>query len=183
MAARIILISGPAGAGKTSVSRIMAECAESEYTAHLHSDDFYRYIRKGYIDPWRNESGDQNETVVEAVAASAKRYTQGGYEVYVDGIIGPWFLGPWLRLSEEGLDVRYVVLRPNVRETVMRAMNREKRKEFPLTPEIVTALWNSFSDLGEYEAHAVDTGGQTVEESARYIQEKLRQNGFRIFGV
>ena len=37
----------------------------------------------------------------------------GVYEVYVDGIIGPWFLKPWIQLARAGMDVRYIVLRPD----------------------------------------------------------------------
>lgn len=32
--------------------------------------------------------------MIEAVAASAERFSAGGYEVFVDGTIGPWFLEP-----------------------------------------------------------------------------------------
>jgi hypothetical protein len=33
--------------------------------------------------------------VVEAFTASAKRFAQGGFEVVVDGVVGPWFLEAW----------------------------------------------------------------------------------------
>ena len=26
----------------------------------------------------------------------------GKYEVYVDGVIGPWYLGPWINIAEKG---------------------------------------------------------------------------------
>lgn len=32
---------------------------------------------------------------------AAKRYVRGGYDVVVDGIIGPWFLKPWLNIVQE----------------------------------------------------------------------------------
>lgn len=71
MAGRIILISGPCGAGKTTVARILAEEAPGS-AVHLHTDDFYHSIRKGYIPPWLDGSADQNETVVEAAAAAGQ---------------------------------------------------------------------------------------------------------------
>ena len=35
----------------------------------------------------------------------------GGYDVIVDGIVGPWFLEPWRALVREDYEVHYIVLR------------------------------------------------------------------------
>ena len=165
MTNKIIIISGATGTGKTSTAGILTENAPSRLAVHLHTDDFYQYIKRGYIAPWLEEAGDQNETVAEVIAASARSYAEGGYEVYVDGVIGPWFLKPWQNMAGEGIDVRYIVLRPGEQVTVQRAAEREQRACFPL-------------DLGEFEAHAVDTSLQTVQESAECIAERLRAGEF-----
>jgi len=181
MSARIIIISGSPGAGKTTIARILAENSIFEKAVHIELDDFWQYIRKGYIHPWEDNSGDQNETVVEAVAASAKRYSEGGYEVFVAGTIGPWFIDPWIKIAKNNVDVRYVVLRPNEETTVSRVAGRTQRDSFPLNIEIVKNLWSSFADLGIYESHTVDTTSQTIEESAAVIQKMLAENAFRIY--
>lgn len=171
--ARIVIISGATGTGKTSISRILAENSTYDRAVHIHTDDFYQYIRKGYISPWLNGTGEQNETIIEAVAASAKRFSAGGYEVFVDGVIGPWFLKPWNKIAEDGVDVRYIVLRPDEQTTILRATNREQRDYFPLNCEAVKAVWRSFCDLGSYESNIIDTTGQTVDESVTLIQKML----------
>ena len=171
---RIVLISGPCGSGKTTVSRMLAESGDSPLAVHIHTDDFYQYIRRGYIPPWWEDSGDQNETVVRAAAACGEQYALGEYEVYVDGVVGPWFLGPWKRLTEKGLDLRYVVLRPGLEATVDRAMGRDQQEESPLKEENVRQMWEMFSSLGGYEAFALDTTEQTAAESARLIRERIR---------
>jgi cytidylate kinase len=180
MSARIVVISGAPGTGKTSVSRILAENSTYDRAVHIHTDDFYQYIRKGYITPWLDGSGDQNNTMIEAAAASAKRFSAGGYEVFVDGVIGPWFLKPWIQISEEGIDVRYIVLRPSEQTTVLRVNNREQNEYFPLSDEVVKNLWRSFTDLGKYESHVLDTTAQTVDESAAHIQKMLLEENFRL---
>ena len=38
-------------------------------------------------------------------AEAAKRYARGGYDVIVDGIVGPWFLEPWLNIVQEHYEV------------------------------------------------------------------------------
>ena len=48
------------------------------------------------------------------------------YDVIVDGIIGPWFLEPWLNIVREGYEVHYIVLRANKEETMKRAIERSK---------------------------------------------------------
>ena len=58
----------------------------------MHTDDFYHYLSKGAILPHLPESNEQNLIVIEAFLEAAKRYARGGYDVIVDGIIGPWFL-------------------------------------------------------------------------------------------
>ena len=47
------------------------------------------------------ESNEQNLIVIEAFLEAAKRYARGGYDVIVDGIVGPWFLEPWLNIVQE----------------------------------------------------------------------------------
>lgn len=180
MSEKIVLISGACGTGKSTISRILAEKSSCTQTVHMHTDDFYQYIRKGYTAPWLDGSGDQNETVVEAAAASAARFAAGGYEVYVDGVIGPWFLQPWLSLAKTGLDVRYFVLRPDEQSTIRRAAEREQRAEFPLDSNAVQKMWRMFADLGRYEANVVDTTSQTVTESAGLIQNFLSGEAFHI---
>ena len=62
----------------------------------------------------------------------------------------------------------------------MRATERAPRDCFPLTADIVKNLWNSFADLGIYEPNAVDTTGQTAEESAALIEKTINDGCFRI---
>lgn len=39
--------------------------------------------------------------VIEAFLEAAKRFARGGYDVIVDGIVGPWFLDPWKKAAQE----------------------------------------------------------------------------------
>lgn len=180
MTARIVLVSGACGTGKTSLSRLLADQSEQAHAVHFHTDDFYSYIRKGYIEPWQDGSGDQNEIVIEAMAASAVRFAEGGYEVYVDGVIGPWFLEPWRKVAESGIDVRYIVLRPDEQTTVRRAAERAKQEECPLDETVVRSMWQMMASLGAYEDHAVNTSGQSLKESAALIQKRLAAGDFRL---
>ena len=176
---RIVIISGPPGSGKSSVSKRLAEDSIYDRAAHMHTDDFYRYIRKGYVSPWLSEANEQNTVIIEAFAASVKELAIGGYEVIVDGVLGPWFLDPWFGLAQSGFDIRYIILRPDEQTTISRAVNRES--DTALTDiEAVKHMWQAFSDLGLYESHAIDTTHQSINETVALIQKMLAENAMRI---
>ena len=180
MSARIVIISGAAGTGKTSLSKILAENSTYDCAVRIQIDEFNDYIRKGFISPWLNGARNQNETVIEAVAESAKRFSKGGYEVFIDGVVTPKLLASWIEMAAEGFDVRYIVLRPNEQTTVTRAAEREQNILYPLETEFVLKIWSFFSDLGQYESHVIDTSAHILDESVALIQKKLVENTFLI---
>jgi predicted kinase len=169
--ARIVIVSGPPGAGKSSVARRLAESSPFPRTVHLHTDDFYGYIRKGFIPPWLPGTHDQNMVIVEVSVATSRTYAAGGFEVIVDGVVGPWYLGPWLQAARD-FDVRYVVLRPDSQTTLARAVGRTEPGAL-IDADPIRKMWQDFADLGQWESHVLDTTGMTLEESVAAVQERL----------
>ncbi|MCU1430777.1 MAG: shikimate kinase, partial [Actinomycetia bacterium] len=56
----IIVVSGPGGVGKSTVSHLIA--AAFDRSVHLQTDDLMASVVKGWVDPNLPEAGHQNET-------------------------------------------------------------------------------------------------------------------------
>lgn len=169
---RIIIITGSPGTGKTTTSNVVAEKSSMEKSVHMHTDDFYHYLVKGAIPPHLPESNEQNLIVIEAFLEAAKRYARGGYDVIVDGIIGSWFLEPWLNVVKEGYEVHYIILRASKEETMKRAVCRSKLNR-ETNIELVKVMWEQFSNLGAYEANVIDTTNDTIYDTVFKIKERV----------
>jgi hypothetical protein len=170
----ILILTGSPGAGKTTTARSLV--AESSGPAvHLHSDDFWHFIRKGAIPPYLPESRKQNDVVMGILAKAAEGYAAGGYFVVLDGIIGPWFIHPFKGLKQP-LD--YIVLRPALEAAIERC---RLRGGGTLTdPEPISALHKQFSTLGEFEKHVIDTVGHSPDETLTAVQAALVGGRFRL---
>lgn len=166
---RIIIITGSPGTGKSTTASIVAKESSLPKAVHMHTDDFYHYIQKGAIPPFLPESQEQNLIVIEAFLEAAKRFARGGYDVIIDGIVGPWFLNPWLNVVQDNFEVHYIVLRATKEETMKRAINRTKLDEND-NIELVEKMWEQFNDLGTYESNIIGTTNQSTEESVSAIK-------------
>jgi chloramphenicol 3-O-phosphotransferase len=176
---RIVIVTGPPGAGKSTVAQRLARGADGPLAMHLHTDDFYAYVVKGFVDPWRPESQAQNVTLMNAIASVAAIGAMGGYEVFVDGIVGPWFFEPWLSAARRyALELDYVLLMPDEATTVARGT---ARKGHPMTdPAVMRQMWQAFRDAAPPADGVLDTTGQTIDETVAAVRTGLANGRFRL---
>src|SRR3954467_3610914 len=84
----LIVVTGPPGAGKSSVARVLADAAHRSVL--IEGDAFFGFLASGAIEPGLPASSDQNTIVTQAAASAAGAFVRGGYATVYDGIVGPW---------------------------------------------------------------------------------------------
>jgi predicted ATPase len=170
----VVVVTGPPGAGKSTACADLA--VRADRAVLVDGDAFFQAVKAGWVAPWLPESGKQNETVIDALGAAASRYARGGYVVFVEGIVGPWFLDRFR--GELNGPLHYVVVRPNRNAAFARAT---ARPEAHLTePAPITKLYDEFETLGVYERCVVDNSMQTIGETVDAIVKGLESGTFRV---
>ncbi|MCI3927701.1 AAA family ATPase [Streptomyces sp. AN091965] len=174
----LLLLGGPPGAGKSAVADALASGAEQP-TVHLRTDSLYVWIRSGFVPPYLPQAQRQNEVVLDVMTRAACAYGRGGYDVVLDGILGPWVLAAFrTACRQDDLALAYAVLRPSLDVAIARATQR-KGRQLKDTDTIV-GLYGAFQELGALEGHVVDSSSQTPEQTAADLATGLRAGRFTL---
>ena len=170
----ITIVTGSPGAGKTTLAQHAAKA--SQRGLHLPADVFYTFPAHA-ISPILPEAHEQNAAVIAAVSRAAAAFASRGYEVFLDGIVGPWFLPVvTAELGSTGIPVEYVILRVSLEQAISRATTRTQ----PGAAEVVRHMHAAFENLGEYASHTLDTTHRGIEESAG---EFIRRRAAGVFAL
>lgn len=117
----LIIVTGPPGAGKSTVSRLVADSFGSSVL--IPGDWFFGRWRSGAIDPWLPQALPQTSVAASAAAAAAGAFTRGDCHVIYDGFIPPRDL-PGFAAAAGLSALHYAVILPSVTTCVNRVMSR-----------------------------------------------------------
>ena len=166
---RTLLIGGCPGSGKTSVARAIA--GETDRGVHIETDAFFRFV-PNLIDPSTSKSKAQNETIIQAYCMAATAYINGGYNVILEGVVGPWLFPSILPILNE---FDYVMLDASLETVQMRVRFRSTQDS--ARPSIVGRMHPQFDRVKEtHSKHVLDTDRISVDDAVSAIL-KLRTGG------
>ena len=159
----ILILTGPAAAGKNTISNILAK--KREKCAVIDVDMVRWMYRQPYIAPWEDaeEGKEQQKFGVENACLLAQNFIKKGLDVILLDVV----VDETAKLYREQLpDAKIVLLLPTFEEAHSRFLNRHKsilEKEF----KIVYDWQMAFTDYDE----KIDNTNLSVEETVEKLQK------------
>ena len=168
----VVLITGPAGAGKTTITTKLAE--KIPQTAVIEVDMLRGSIKNGYIlpFPYTEEAGKQLLLGARNAVSLTKNFLTEGFNVCIDDVASGTILDfYWEQLKDEKFSI--FLLLPD--KKALEKRDKGRGEDFRMG-ERALELHDKFTERAKEEEHwhVLDTTSQKEEETIRTILGILR---------
>ena len=167
--AKLYIITGPAGVGKSTVSKKLAEkCSKSVL---IEGDEIYHQVIGGYVPAW--QEGNHLEIFWEICFNTIKIYLKNEFNVIFNYIISPEKI-ELIKKEFSEFEIKFVVLMTDEKTLLLRDGQRD---DYCQMKERCVVLLNKFKNRNYNKNNVLDSSGLSVEETVEII------NGDRRFVV
>lgn len=166
----VCLITGPAGSGKSSVSKALAN--KFERSAVIEVDKLKEMIKGGYVKPWpyTDEVDLQLSLSAKNACDMANNFLEKGFNVFIDDVVGRKLLEQYSNFFKDG-NFKAFLLLPSQEALLVRFDNRGNNAELR---ERTTELHKRFSEKrDQLNWQTLDSSDQALEETVDEIYKSI----------
>jgi ADP-ribose pyrophosphatase YjhB (NUDIX family)/chloramphenicol 3-O-phosphotransferase len=169
----VMIVTGPAGAGKTTVAREL--CRRFERAAHIAVDKLRHMVVSGYASPLpgqadAEEARRQGQLARRNAAALARNFAGAGFHAVIDDVLERREELDEYLAALAGCTVACVTLLPTVEALHARDAGRPPEQRMG---DRALALHRTIAANGETRGLRLDTSGWTPEQTVDVILERL----------
>lgn len=164
--AKLYILTGPPGVGKSTVSKKLAERLPK--SALIEGDEIYHQVVGGYAPAWKE--GNHLDLFWKICLDMIRTYLENGYDVVFNYIVNPYNLEFITNCLEE-FEIKFTVLL--VDEKTLLARDSMRDEECQMKERCITLL-NSFKNKGFDEKYLLDSSNLSVDETVDFIENDER---------
>ncbi|MGD7044896.1 AAA family ATPase [Jeotgalibacillus proteolyticus] len=155
----VYVVSGPAGAGKSTISQALAGTLSS--SACVEGDVVNHMVAGGYQPPWKSER--LLELTWKNIADLSRNFVQSGMDVVIDYVAFPQEVIRLKQRLREQADckIKYIVLQVEAEELIRRDRLRPVSQQMGLRS---IELARQFDEYGINQKFRLDTTGMNEDQ-------------------
>lgn len=159
----LYIITGPAGAGKSTISRKIAESKSKSVL--IEGDDIYHQVVGGYVQAWKQ--GNNLDIFWKICIDMIDIYLSNGYTVVFNYIVNPENIKA-LQDKFKEYKIKFIILITD--EGTLLSRDKERPKDCQMGERCLTLL-NNFKNKNFNKNNFLDTSNLSVNETLEEIEK------------
>ena len=159
----LYIITGPAGAGKSTISRKIAESKSKSVL--IEGDDIYHQVVGGYVQAWKQ--GNHLDIFWKICIDMIDIYLSNGYTVVFNYIVNPENIKA-LQDKFKEYKIKFIILITD--EETLLSRDNERPKDCQMGERCLTLL-NDFKNKNYNKNNFLDTSNLSVNETLEEIEK------------